>query len=250
MKSIAGALPLWALLLSPGLRGGCWRADGAASALGPKLLRDLNRDRDRDARLGRLARSVNGIVDRYLGTRAVVMFADEVARSELGRRLLADMGHPRLLVSRVDPRLANGLIVYLQRPDGGGDRPHEYYDALLARLPASDHSRHMVLWDDDGAAGPRRVDLYRVQNVFEAFWHHQLVDVAALVPVSTGSVRVYTYNPYAGTRCDEAGPPVMVNVWSGWTGAFLRPDPVFGLDGKLNNLHKYAAYTRHTRLYT
>lgn len=231
-------LLLATVLLSPG--GPYGAAQGRPSALGSKLLRDLHRDRDRDARLGRLARAVNAIVDRYLGTRAVVMFADEVARSELGRRLLADAGHPRLLVSRADPRLANGLIVYLQRHDGGV----RHYDALLARLPASDHSRHMVLWDDGAAAGPGRVDLHRVQTVFEAFWHHQLIDVAALVPVSTGSVRVYAYNPYAGSRCDEAGPPVMVNVWSGWTGAFVRPDPVFGLDGKLNNLHRYAVPRR------
>ncbi|CAH1723549.1 unnamed protein product [Aphis gossypii] len=74
--------------------------------------------------------------------------------------------------------------------------------------------------------------------LFEAFWHHQLVDVAVLVPVYTGSIRVYSFNPYTGSRCNGAGPPIMVNVWSSSTDAFVRPDRVFGLDNKLKDLHK------------
>lgn len=200
----------------------------AARAVGRKLLRD---DEDQRARLlrARVARSVNMIIDEYLGTRSVVMFADEVRRNELGQLLLADMAHPRLLVSQADLRLANGLILYLEGGLTDG------YDAVLGRLPSSDHSRHMVLWTVDGD----RVDLHRIQVMFEAFWQYQLVDVAALVPMSTGSIRVYTFNPYTGSRCNKAGPPVMTNVWSGWTNAFHRPDRVFGMDNKLKDLHKY-----------
>lgn len=159
------------------------------------------------------------------------MFADEVHRSELGQRLLANLAHPRLLVSSADLRLANGLIVYL---DGGSVTGG--YEALLSRLPSSDHSRHMVLWT--GVHGGDRVDLHRIQIMFEAFWQYQLIDVAVLVPMATGSVRVYTFNPYTGSRCNTAGPPIMTNVWSGWTNAFLKPDRVFGMDNKLKDLHK------------
>jgi len=217
------------------------------AAGGPTMrrrLRDLAlNDQAHRARLARLARSVNKIIDEYLGTRSVVMFADEVLRSELGQLLLADMGHPRLLVqstSAVDVRITNGLVVYMQRGQAlqqHRDGRSTDYDAVLGRLPSSDHSRHMVLWD--GAARPGdRVDLHRIQMLFEAFWHHQLVDVAVLVPVSTGSIRVYAFNPYTGSRCNEAGPPIMVNVWSGWTDGFVKPERVFGMDNKLKDLHK------------
>eukprot|EP00102_Acyrthosiphon_pisum_P018259 XP_008189946.2 PREDICTED: glutamate receptor ionotropic, delta-2-like [Acyrthosiphon pisum] len=74
--------------------------------------------------------------------------------------------------------------------------------------------------------------------LFEAFWHHQLIDVAILVPMSTGSIRVYVFNPYTASRCNGAGPPIMVNVWSGWTDAFVKPDKVFGMENKLKDLHK------------
>lgn len=189
-------------------------------------------------RLLHFARSVNKIIDEYLGTRSVIVFAHEVHRSELGQRLLADMHHPRLLVSAADLRPANGLIVYL--PQGGDGGRSADYDAVLGRLPSSDHSRHMVLWDADDRANNDRVDLHRVQVTFEAFWQYQLIDVAVLVPVtSTGSIRVYAFNPYAGSRCNMAGPPIMINVWSGWTHAFIKPDRVFGLDNKLKDLHKY-----------
>jgi len=208
----------------------------AAAAAGHKLFRDrLASDGEHRARLLRLTRSVDRIVNEYAGTRPVVMFAHEVRRSELGQRLLADMDQPRLLVSPADLRLANGLIVYLQRRDDG--RPADY-GAVLSRLPSSDHSRHMVLWDGGQTDG--RVDLHRIQMTFETFWQYQLIDVAVLVPMSTGSIRVYAFNPYTGSRCNKAGPPIMINVWSGWTNAFLRPHKVFGLDNRLKDLHKYA----------
>ncbi|XP_026823054.1 uncharacterized protein LOC113561055 [Rhopalosiphum maidis] len=207
-----------------------------------RRLRDLALDDEAHrTRLARLAGSVNKIIDEYLGTRSVVMFADEVSRSDLGQRLLVDMGHPRLLVqssAATDARLANGLVVYLQRGQARHrDGRSTDYDTVLGRLPSSDHSRHMVLWD--GARGPGdRVDLHRIQMLFEAFWHHQLVDVAVLVPMYTGSIRVYAFNPYTGSRCNGAGPPIMVNVWSSSADAFIRADRVFGMDNKLKDLHK------------
>lgn len=207
----------------------------AAGAIGRKLLGD----EDHRAWLQqRLARSVNMIIDEYLGTRSVVMFADEVRRSDLGQRLLANMAHPRLLVSSADLRLANGLIVYLE---GGLADDH---DVVLGRLPSSDHSRHLVLWAAAGAGSGvgDRVDLHRIQVMFETFWQYQLIDVAALVPMSTGSIRVYTFNPYTGSRCNKAGPPVMTNIWSGWMNAFVKPDRVFGMDNKLKDLHKYTQH--------
>lgn len=189
-----------------------------------------------------VTRSVNRIVDAYVGTRTVVMFTDEVRYSDLGLRLLADMGHARLLVSAADPRPASdGLIVYLQRDEAAVSYEPSTatdYDAVLRRLPSSDRSRHMVLWP--AVASHDRVDLHRIQVVFETFWHHQLIDVAVLVPMSTGSIRVYAFNPYTGSRCNQAGPPIMINVWSAWLNAFLKPDRVFGLDHKLKDLHKYA----------
>lgn len=226
----------WALLSALCCSWYCCRDGSTGTALGRQVQRRLGRDMDYRARVLRLTRAVNRIVDEYLGTRSVVMFADEVRRSELGQRLLSDMAHPRVLVSRDDLRPATGLMVYLQRgtPDG--------YDAVLSRLPSSDHSRHMVLWDDGGGravAASDRVDLHRIQVTFETFWQYQLVDVAVLVPMSTGSIRVYAFNPYTASRCNKAGPPVMINVWSGWTDAFVRPDRIFGMDNKLNDLHKY-----------
>jgi len=216
----------------------------AASGLAMRRrLRDLALDDEAHrTRLARLAGSVNKIIDEYLGTRSVVMFADEVSRSELGQRLLVDMGHPRLLVqssAATDARLANGLVVYLQRGQAQHrDGRSTDYDTVLGRLPSSDHSRHMVLWD--GAQRPGdRVDLHRIQMLFEAFWHHQLVDVAVLVPMYTGSIRVYTFNPYTGSRCNGAGPPIMINVWSSSADAFIRADRVFGMNNKLKDLHKY-----------
>lgn len=202
-----------------------------------KLLRDLVPEQGPDdSRMTRLARSVNKIIDEYVGTRPVVFFADEVRRSELGQRLLAGMAHPRLLVSPADLRLANGLIVYLERWNGQSTD----YDAVLGRLPSSDHSRHMVLWGGSDAGGSGdRVDLHRIQVTFEAFWQYQLIDVAVFVPLFTGSIRVYAFNPYTGSRCNKAGPPIMINVWSSSTNAFLNPAKVFGLDDKLKDLHKY-----------
>lgn len=194
------------------------------------LLRNLGQDTMEKWRAHYLAWSVNQIVDAYVGTRTVVMFADEVRDSDAGQRLLAGMVHARLLVPAANPRLANGLIVYLQEDGRATD-----YDAVLGRLPASDHSRHMVLWP----VSRDRVDLHRVQVTFETFWQYQLVDVAVLVPMSTGSIRVYAFNPYAGSRCDRAGPPIMVNVWSVGSNAFIKPDRVFGMDDKLKDLHKY-----------
>lgn len=208
-----------------------------------RRLRDLTLDDEAQrAQLTRLARSVNKMIDEYLGTRSVVMFADEVRHSELGQRLLVDMGHPRLLVqlaAATDARLANGLVLYLQRGQAQENQDGRLtdYDAVLGRLPSSDHSRHMVLWDVAPRPGDR-VDLHSIQMLFEMFWHHQLVDVAVLVPMSTGSIRVYAFNPYTGSRCNGAGPPIMVNVWSGWTDAFIKPDKVFGMENKLKDLHK------------
>lgn len=225
-----------------------WAVVAAAVAVGRPLLRDYEGQQATDELQAHLARSVNGIIDEYLGTRSVVMFADEVRRSELGQRLLAEMAHPRLLVSTTAGlrSASNGLIVYLQDggPEAGGG-----YDAVLARLPSSDHSRHAVLWTDEPSAngGGDRVDLHRIQVVFEAFWQYQLVDVAVLVPMkATGSVRAYTFNPYSGSRCNAAGPPILTNIWSGRKNAFLRPDRVFGLDDKLKDLHKYNAHTPPT----
>lgn len=214
-------------------------ASSSSSSEGRKLLRDLiASDGEHRARLLHLARSVNKIIDEYLGTRSVVMFTDDVHRSELGQRLLADMSHPRLLVSPADLRLANGLIVYLQHRNGLQSID---YDMVLSRLPSSDHSRHMVLWGGVRSFGDvnDRIDLHRIQVTFEAFWQYQLVDVAVLVPMFTGSIRVYTFNPYTGSRCNKAGPPIMINIWSSWLNAFLKPNKVFGLDNKLKNLHKY-----------
>lgn len=206
-----------------------------------KLLRDLlhlSDHGDYRARLTRVSRYVNTIIDEYLGTRAVVMFADEVRHSELGQQLLADMTHPRLLVSAADLRLANGLLVYIKHQNG--DESPIGYDTVLGRLPSSDHSRHMILWDGvrGGTDQSDRIDLHRIQVVFEAFWQYQLVEVAVLVPMSTGSIRVYTFNPYTPSRCDKAGPPIMINIWSSWTNTFLKPNKVFGLDNKLKDLHK------------
>lgn len=214
-------------------------ASSSSPVQGHKPLRDLiASDRDHRARLLHLAWSVNKIIDEYLGSRSVVMFADEVHRSELGQRLLVDMSHPRLLVSSADLRLANGLIVYLRHWD---DLQSADYDMVLSRLPSSDHSRHMVLWGGvrDLSDANDRIDLHRIQVTFEAFWQYQLIDVAVLVPVSTGSIRVYTFNPYTGSRCNKAGPPIMINIWSSWINAFLKPNKVFGLENKLKNLHKY-----------
>lgn len=227
--TVAAALFYWAAAVVAA-------ADGA---VGRPLLRDYEGRRAANALQARLVRSVNGIIDEYLGTRSVVMFADEMRRSELGQRLLAEMAHPRLLVSATAGlrSASNGLVVYLQA--GGG------YDAVLARLPSSDHSRHVVLWADGpsasgGGGGGDRVDLHRIQVVFEAFWQYQLVDVAVLVPMmATGSVRAYTFNPYSGSRCNAVGPPILTNVWSGRKNAFLKPGRVFGLDDKLKDLHKY-----------
>lgn len=220
-----------------------WAAAGSGGVDRP-LLRDYDGRRAANVLQARLARSVNAIIDEYLGTRSVVMFADEVRRNELGQRMLAEMAHPRLLVSAtVGLRSAsNGLIVYLQ--DGGSAGGG--YDAVLARLPSSDHSRHAVLLTDGPSAnGGDRVDLHRIQVVFEAFWQYQLVDVAVLVPIkATGSVRAYTFNPYSGSRCNAAGPPILTNIWNGRTSAFLKPGRVFGLDDKLKDLHKYNPYTR------
>lgn len=214
---------------------------GTEGLRGQRLFRNLLLDKGHRARLLHLTRSVNKIVDEYLGTRSVVMFTDEVRHSELGQQLLADMAHPRLLVSPSDLRLANGLMVYLQQRDsGGGGGRSTNYDSVLSRLPSSDHSRHMVLWGGvRGGNAIDRVDLYRIQVMFETFWQYQLIDVAVLVPMSTGSIRVYTFNPYAGSRCNMAGPPIMINVWSGWINAFIRSDKVFGLENKLKDLHKY-----------
>lgn len=216
-------------------------AESSSSSVdkGRNLLRDLiTSDGDHRARLLHLAWSVNKIIDEYLGTRSVVMFADEVHRSELGQRLLADMSHPRLLVSPADLRLANGLIVYLRHWDG---LQSVDYDMVLGRLPSSDHSRHMVLWGGVRSLGDAndRIDLHQIQVTFEAFWQYQLIDVAVLVPMSTGSIRVYTFNPYTGSRCNKAGPPIMINIWSSWINTFLKPNKVFGLDNKLKDLHKY-----------
>jgi len=223
------------------------KAAAVASAGGLTMrhrLRDLTLDDEAHrTRLDRLARSVNKIINEYLGTRSVIMFADEVRRSELGQRLLVDMGQPRLLVqltTATDTRLANGFVVYLQR---GKAQQHQDgqttdYDVVLDRLPPSDHSRHMVLWDVVPRPGDR-LELHRIQMLFEAFWLHQLVDVAVLVPVSTGSIRVYVFNPYSGSRCNGAGPPIMINVWSGSMDKFVKPDKVFGMENKLKDLHKY-----------
>lgn len=231
MKWIAAVM-----LLSCGWAAANQQQDGGGIR---KLLRDLVPEQGRDdARLTHLARSVNKIIDEYVGTRPVVFFANEVRRSELGQRILAGMAHPRLLVSPADLRLANGLIVYLERWNGQSTD----YDAVLGRLPSSDHSRHMVLWgggDGGGSGSGDRVDLHRIQVTFEAFWQYQLVDVAVFVPMFTGSLRVYSFNPYTGSRCNKAGPPIMINVWSGSANAFLNPARVFGLDDKLKDLHKY-----------
>jgi len=220
-------------------------AEAAAGGLTMRRrLQDLTLDDEAHrARLDRLARSVNKIIDEYLGTRSVIMFADEVRRSELGQRLLVDMIQPRLLVQSVkatEARLANGFVVYLQRGQAQQHRDGQTtdYDAILDRLPPSDHSRHMVLWDVVPRPGDR-LELHRIQMLFEAFWLHQLVDVAVLVPVSTGSIRVYVFNPYTGSRCNGAGPPIMVNVWSGSADKFVKPDKVFGMENKLKDLHKY-----------
>lgn len=221
----------------PGHRNVCRAANAGPRPAGLKLQRDLIPDGGHRARLLHLTRSVNSIIDEYLGNRPVVMFTDEVRHSELGQRLLADMTHPRLLVSAADLRLANGLLVYLGHRDG---RPNDY-EAVLGRLPSSDHSRHMVLWGgvrDGRTANDDRIDLHRIQVMFETFWQYQLIDVAVLVPTSTGSIRVYAFNPYTGSRCNKAGPPIMINIWSGWTNAFVKPNRVFGLDDKLRDLHR------------
>jgi len=143
------------------------------------------------------------------------------------------------LAAATDARLANGLVLYLQQGQAQQNRDGRStdYDAVLGRLPSSDYSRHMVLWDVEPRPGDR-VDLHRIQMLFEAFWHHQLIDVAILVPMSTGSIRVYVFNPYTASRCNGAGPPIMVNIWSGWTDAFVKPDKVFGMENKLKDLHK------------
>lgn len=216
-----------------------------AGVVGWPLSRDYEGQRAANDLQARLARAVSGIINEYLGTRSVVMFADEVRGNELGQRLLSEMAHPRLLVSAATAGLrsaSNGLIVYLQEGGGGVGG----YDAVLSQLPSSDHSRHAVLWTDGPSAngdGGDRVDLHRIQVVFESFWQYQLVDVAVLVPMkATGSVRAYTFNPYSGSRCNAAGPPILTNIWSGRTHAFLKPDRVFGLDDKLKDLHKYGPH--------
>lgn len=222
----------------PGYQNVCGAASAAESGLsGRKLQKDHMLDGDHQARLLHLTRSVNSIIDEYVDNRPVIMFAEEVRQSELGQRLLADMIHPRLLVSAGDLRPANGLLVYLKQRNGRSTD----YETVLGRLPSSDHSRHMVLWGGvrDGRAGnDDHVDLHQVQVMFETFWQYQLIDVAVLVPTSTGSIRVYAFNPYTASRCNKAGPPIMINIWSGWINAFVKPDRVFGLDDKLKDLHR------------
>lgn len=228
----------WVSARWPGHPNVCRAASAGPGPAGRQLQRRLMPDRGRRARLLHLARSVNSIIDEYLDNRPVIMFTDEVRHSELGQRLLADMAHPRLLVSAADLRPAyDGLLVYLGHRDG---RPNDY-EAVLGRLPSSDHSRHMVLWGgvrDGRTANDDRIDLHQIQVMFEAFWQYQLIDVAVLVPTSTGSIRVYAFNPYTGSRCNKAGPPIMINIWSGWTNAFVKPNRVFGLDDKLRDLHR------------
>ncbi|XP_050522306.1 uncharacterized protein LOC126894967 [Daktulosphaira vitifoliae] len=175
------------------------------------------------------AQSVGKIIDIYIGSRTVIMFADEVRRSELGQLLLATTSHPRTILPYGNVSLAAGLLVYFI------DDRHTDYDPILKTLPLSDHSRHMLLWNVE-----RRVDLHRIQGIFEIFWRFQLIDVVVMVPLLTGNVRVYTFSPYSESRCNRVGSPIMINVWNSWLNDFMRKRKIFGQDNQINNLHRCA----------